>query len=154
MFIAQNESLMRLGRAADADRERIDRLWPLGPQVLEARVGIDTLREEGAQSVLTPRGEPNGFAAKAEQSAGQLVNLKQQFELRVGEAFSKAQEECSNLRSAIMAPGPQEHASTSQLQMNLEMAALRSSTETMNARLTVVGAGRYPCRQSPLKSAN
>ena len=41
MFIQQNESLMKLGHAADADRDRIDRLWTVGPQVLELRAGVD-----------------------------------------------------------------------------------------------------------------
>jgi hypothetical protein len=125
MFIQQNESLMKLGHAADADRDRIDRLWPLGPQILEARSGVEALRKESAQSVLTLRDELNVFSAKVEQSAGQLVNLNMQFELHVGEAFKVVQEECGNLRSAIMASGPSEHPSTSQLQMNLELAALR-----------------------------
>jgi len=67
MFIQQNEALMKLGHAADADRDRIDRLWPLGPQILEARSGIEALRKESAQSVLTLRDELNVFSAKVEQ---------------------------------------------------------------------------------------
>ena len=57
-------------------------------------------RKESAQSVLTPRDELNGFAAKVEPSAGKLVSLNQQFELHVGEAFTKVKEECGNLTCA------------------------------------------------------
>ena len=137
MFIQQNESLMKLGHAADADRDRIDRLWPLGPQILEAKSNVEALRQETAQHLLSLRDELNSFSTRVEQSAGQLIKLNMEFEVHVGQAFKVVQEECGNLRSAIMASGPSEHSSTSQLQTNLELAALRSATESMNARLTV-----------------
>ena len=105
--------------------------------MLELKAGLETTRQESASSVLTLRDERSTYAKRVEQSAGELVALNQQFEAHVHDAFHKVKEECGALRTAITAAGPGGVTSSSQLQINLELAALRSPTEDLNARLTV-----------------
>ena len=51
LLYAEDEAGMKLGHAADVDRERIDRLWRLGPQILEARAGIDVRGSSNSASL-------------------------------------------------------------------------------------------------------
>ena len=92
MAIQQNESLMGLGHVANADRGRIDRLRPLGPQIQDARAGLETVRHASAATVLTLRDELNAYLAKVGQSAGRLVALNQQFVLHASDAFGQARD--------------------------------------------------------------
>ena len=147
MFIQQNESLMKLGHAADLDRDRVDRLWLLGRQIQENKANMEAMRQETAASVLTLRDELNVYSEKVKASGLTLIELNQQFESHVKDAFGSVRDECATLRAAIAAVGPSDgFTSSNQLQANLELAALRAATESLHCRLAWMSPRPLPLR--------